>query len=397
LVGPGRSWAFRLHSIALYLTLDRLSFIEAQHGIGIPPWSPSAGLALALLIIKGPGWFPVVFLAELLSGATLPEVAVPSAPIFIAALVVTGAYAGATAVLRRIGFEASLRRTSDIALLILVTTASSGLAACGYVANYAAAGVVPWSGFPDAVVHYWIGDAIGIIGLAPPLLTLARPYSAPADHSRRWPQLTEIVVQGVSIVAALTLVFSRIVTKHPFRLFYVLFLPLIWIALRRGLAATSWAVLVTQIGLIAGLQLHEQSEGTLRDVQLLMFVLAATGLLLGAVVSERQRLSRSLAESERRRATILNTARDGIASIDAYGQILSTNPAVERIFERPGHLLVGLDIDELIDSAPNEPPLINRIVSSRSAGVTTWELDARRADGEVFPIELSRLRCDVCF
>src|SRR6516164_11773972 len=342
--------ALSIGYIVLYLTLDRFSFIEAKHGIGITPWSPSAGLALALLIIKGPRWFPAVFAAELLSGATLPEVAVPSVPIFIAAVLVTGGYAGAGAVLRRLGLEAGLHRTSDIALLILVTIAASGLAACGYVATYAAAGVVPWSGFLDALVHYWIGDAIGIIGLAPPLLTFARPkdYSAPGDHNRRWFQLSEIVAQGASIVAALTLVFSRIVTKHPFRLFYLLFLPLIWIAMRRGLAATGWAVLALQVGLIAGLQLQDQSEPTLRDFQLLMFALAATGLLLGAVVSERQRLSRALAQSERRRTTILNTARDAIVSIDAYGQILSANPAVERVFERPSHLLIGLDIHQLI-------------------------------------------------
>ena len=116
--------------IALYLTLDRLSFIEAQHGIGITPWSPSAGLAMALLIIRGLRWSPVVFAAELLSAATLPEVAIPSAPIVIAALVVTGGYAGAAAVLRCIGFEGRLHKTSDIALLIVVTIASSGLAAC---------------------------------------------------------------------------------------------------------------------------------------------------------------------------------------------------------------------------------------------------------------------------
>jgi hypothetical protein len=39
--------------IALYLALDRLSSIGALHGIGITPWDPSAGLAMALLIIKG--------------------------------------------------------------------------------------------------------------------------------------------------------------------------------------------------------------------------------------------------------------------------------------------------------------------------------------------------------
>jgi len=135
--------ALSISYIALYLTLDRFSFIEAQHGIDITPWSPSAGLALALLIIKGLRWSPVVFAAELLSAATLPEMAIPSAPIFIAALVVTGGYAGAAAVLRRLGFDAGLHRTSDVVLLIVVTITSSGLAACGYVATYAAAGVVP--------------------------------------------------------------------------------------------------------------------------------------------------------------------------------------------------------------------------------------------------------------
>jgi PAS domain S-box-containing protein len=390
----GRVWAVLTLSIgyiALYLTLDRFSFIEAQHGIGITPWSPSAGLALALLIIRGLRWSPAVFAAELLSAATLPEMALPSTPIFIAALVVTGGYAAAAAVLRRLGFEAGLHRTSDVALLIGVTIASSGLAACGYVTTYAAAEVVPWSGFLDAVGHYWIGDAIGITVLAPPILTLIRrkEYSGPADHNGLWPQLCEIAAQAASIVAALALVFSQVVSHHPFRHFYILFLPLIWIAMRRGLVATSWAVLGIQLGLIAGLQLQDQSEATLRDFQLLMFTLATTGLMLGAVVSERYRLSRALADSESRRTTILNTARDGVLTIDAEGQIQSTNPAVERLFAQPDHRLIGLDIDELIVDAPDQLPLMSRILSSRCADGTTWELDARRADGQVFPIELS--------
>jgi PAS domain S-box-containing protein len=395
----GRAWvvvALSVGYIVLYLTLDRFSFIEAQHGIGITPWSPSGGLALALLILKGLRWSPAVFAAEVLSSATLPEVTIPSAPIFIAALVVTGGYAGAAAVLRRIGFEPGLHRTSDVALLIVVTIASSGLAACGYVAAYAAAGVVPWSGFFNAVVHYWIGDAIGIIVLVPPLLTLTRPkeHWGPADHNRPWLQLFEIAAQAASIVVALALLFSRVISHHPFRLFYVLFLPLIWIAVRRGLTATSWAVLGIQIGLIAGLQLQEQLEATLRDFQLLMFALATTGLMLGAVVSERHRLSRALAESESRLTTILNTARDGVLTIDANGQIQSTNPAVERLFVYPSHVLIGLDIGELIDTGPNQLPLMSRIVSSQSADGSAWELDARRADGQVFPIALSVGRCD---
>jgi len=66
--------------VALYLALDRLSFIEALHGIGITPWNPSTGLMLALLIIKGPRWSSIVLTAELLSGATLPVVSIPPLP-----------------------------------------------------------------------------------------------------------------------------------------------------------------------------------------------------------------------------------------------------------------------------------------------------------------------------
>jgi len=56
-----RGWRAIVLSIgylALYLGLDRLSFMGALHGIGITPWSPSTGLAMALLVIKGLRWTP---------------------------------------------------------------------------------------------------------------------------------------------------------------------------------------------------------------------------------------------------------------------------------------------------------------------------------------------------
>jgi hypothetical protein len=71
-------------------------------------------------------------------------------------------------------------------------------------------------------------------------------------------------MQGASIVAALVAVFSVTGGDHPLGLFYLLFLPLIWIATRHGLPAATWAVLAIQIGLIAGLQVQGHSEPTLR-------------------------------------------------------------------------------------------------------------------------------------
>jgi PAS domain S-box-containing protein len=377
--------------VVLYLALDRLSFIEALHGIGITPWNPSAGVTLALLIIKGPRWSPAVIAAELLSGATLPEAAIPQAPVFIAALVLACGYGSAAAILRRGGFDAGLRRTSDVVFLLLVTIISSGLVACGFVAAYAVTGVVPWIGFADAAFQYWVGDAIGIVVLAPPLLLLSERIKGQSvvDRGRPSFRLTEVAAQAASIVAALAAVFSETGGGHPLELFYLLFLPLIWIAMRRGLPAASWAVLVIQIGLIVGLEIQGHSELALRAFQLLMFALAATGLLLGAVVSERRRLSNALTESEGRRTAILNNARDGVLTIDSHGRIQSINPAIETLFSRPSHALIGQELSELVDAGPDLLHRLRRVARLPVAEARCWQLDARNTDGGTFPIELS--------
>jgi two-component system sensor kinase FixL len=380
--------------VALYVTLDRLSFIGALHGIGITPWDPSTGLAMALLIIKGLRLAPLVITAELLSGATLPIVPVSPVSVCLQALVVTAGYTGAAAILRHAGFQAGIRRSSDAVMLLITTVISSGLVASGFVVIYAAAGVVPWSGVAEAGYHLWVGDAIGILVFVPPLLLLYERITQPTPSAddRSSFRLVEFTAQGASIVVALAAVFSGTGDDHPLELFYLLFLPLIWIAMRHGLPAATWAVLTIQIGLIAGLEIQGHSELTLRAFQLLMFALAATGLMLGAVVSERYRLSRALAQSESRRAAILNTARDGVLTINARGQIQSINTAVERLFERPGDFLIGHDIHEFVD-APDLLARLRRITCSPAEAVC-WELNAQREDGEVCPIELSVGRFD---
>jgi two-component system sensor kinase FixL len=182
---------------------------------------------------------------------------------------------------------------------------------------------------------------------------------------------------------------------HPLELFYLLFLPLIWIAMRHGLPAASWAVLVIQTGLIAGLEIQSHSELTLRAFQLLMFALAATGLLLGAVVSDRRRLSLALIDSAARCTAILNTAQDGVLTIDAQGAIQSINQAVERLFSRASRALIGQDVSELVDAGPDLLHRLRRAARLPVAEASAWELDARRADGGTFPIELSVGRVDL--
>ena len=383
--------------VAVYVTLDRLSFIGALHGIGITPWSPSSGLAMALLIIKGLRYAPLIMAAELLSSATLPGASVFAMPVFLESLVVTAWCTGAAAILRHAGLQAGIRGSSDAVTLLIVTVINSGLVAGGFVASYAVAGVVPWSGFVEAGFHFWIGDAIGIIVFVPPLLLVYERVKSGTlpDYGWALPQFVEFAAQAAGIVAALAAVFSGISGDHPLGLFYLLFLPLIWIATRHGLPAASWAMLAIQIGLIAGLEIQGHSESTLRAFQLLMFALAATGLMLGAVVSERRRLALALADSEARRTAILNTARDGVLMIDARGNIQSINPAVQRLFSRPIHRLIGRDVCELVGDMPDLLDRLKLAACSPASEARCWELDVQRADGGTFPIELSVGRFDL--
>jgi PAS domain S-box-containing protein len=392
-----RAAALSVGYVVLYLTLDRLSFVGPLHGIGITPWSPSAGLAIALLLIKGVRYAPLVLVADLLSSATLPVTHISPAPVCLASLVVMAGYTGAAAILRYTGLQTGIRGSAHVVTLLAVTIISSGLVATGYVMIYAAAGIVPWGGFGTAVLHYWIGDAIGIVVLLPPLLLLYQRIKQwrPRVHSRGSLQPVELAAQGASIAVALAAVFAGTGGDHPLGLFYLLFLPLIWIAMRHGLPAASCAVLAIQIGLIAGLVIQSHPEVTLRAFQLLMLALAATGLILGVVVTERRRLSFALGDSEELREAILNTVPDGVLTIDEHGRIQSVNPAVERLFSRPSYRLIGNDISELVEGAPDLLGRLKFAAHSPASDAGRWELDARRANGSIFPIELSAARFDL--
>ena len=377
----------------LYLIFERLSFVGGAHGANITLWNPSAGLTVALLIVKGVCYVPLAMTAELLSSITLPVTPVSAIPVLLGALSVAG-YGGAAILLRHAGLQCGIRGSADVVRLLVVTILVSGLVASGLVAGYAAAGIVPWSGFAEAAFHDWIGDAVGIAVFALPILLFYQRVGRQGVlfiHKFRASQIFECAAQGAAIVVALALVFSTFLGESGLPHFYVLFLPLIWMATRHGLAGASAAVLAIQLGLIAGLQIHGHSAFTLRTFQLFMFALAASGLMLGAVVSERRRLALALSDSERRRTAILNTARDGVFLLDAGGIIQSINPAVERLFALPGDRLVDRDASELIEGAPD---LLDRLKIAAAAASSAdndacWEFDARRADGTMIPIELS--------
>src|SRR5581483_11888161 len=121
--------------------------------------------------------------------------------------------------------------------------------------------------------------------------------------------------------------------------------------------------------------------------------------------------TRELRESEARIRTILNTAAEGIVTIDEKGRLEAFNQAAERIFGYPADEVRGQHFRKLLyrgtpgdagASADDVPALLGTpSLATGSAGAesslmsisrvngTTREVVGRRRTGQPFPVEMS--------
>ena len=181
----------------------------------------------------------------------------------------------------KLRFDVSLSSMRDMVLLMMAAIASAAVVSALHVLLLCLAGLVPWGAYTAAALRYWIGDMIGIAVVTPfllILLTRGRPFSL------TW----ETAFQAGAIVAALWFVFAT-TAGQELQLFYILFLPIVWIAVRTGLEGVSAGLVLTQVGLIIAIELLAAVDVDITAFQALMLVLTITGLAAGVLVTERRR------------------------------------------------------------------------------------------------------------
>jgi signal transduction histidine kinase len=288
--------------LASYVALDWLSFVHPIGSLGITPWNPHPGLSFALILLFGREYLPWLFVAPLLADAVVRGSPLPVWADIGAALIIAVGYGTASSVLisRFIHFDVTLATKRDLLLLVAAVTIAAAFVATAYVALAAAAGSIEPSQFLQAVLRYWIGDTIGIIVVAPFALVLFT--------RRRFPGLSsELLGPFVLLLLGLWLVVG--VEAFRFQLFYLLFLPVIWTAVRFGFEVLTLALAATQLGLIAAIHFSGQSAIDVTAFQAMMVVLALTGLAVGVIVSEQQRTQHRLRvhQDALARLTRLNT------------------------------------------------------------------------------------------
>jgi signal transduction histidine kinase len=281
--------------VLAYVALDWVSYIDPIGAFAITPWNPPPGLSLALLLrygVRQGGWLFVAALAAefLVRGAPAPL------PVLIAAsLVLSIGYTCVTALLLRVlRFRADLVSLRDTAVFVVVVALACGAIALAFVALFAGSGLLPPREFRTGVLQFWIGDVLGIIVTTPVLLLVTRTRDRPSFRPT-----PEALAQALAIVATLWIVFGTKLGGEP-KLFYVLFLPVIWIAMRHGIEGGVFGTLAVQVGLVAAILVTGRGDGAVFEFQFLMLAVAATGLLLGAAVSERRAIERQLREKQAR-------------------------------------------------------------------------------------------------
>jgi signal transduction histidine kinase len=269
--------------LLLYVLLDWVSYIDPFAAYGITPWNPPTGLSFVLVLLFGQRMIPFLFMAPFLADVTVRQLPL-SWSMELAAICVIGAgYSLGLLYLLRPAtrFNPSLSSLRDLLLLLLVALASTAVVALAYVGVVIAGGLLPASDFLSPFLRFWVGDMIGIAIIA--------PFSLIALSRGRLPGFSfETAAQIVAVLVVLSLIF-RFAQEKQLQFFYILFLPIIWMAIRTGLEGVSVGILITQLGLIIGVHLIPVAYVDITGLQALMLVLAISGLLAGALVTEHRR------------------------------------------------------------------------------------------------------------
>ena len=296
-----------------YLVLYRTSNIFHTTDLRATPWNPEAGLAVAAGFLLG--WRAVVLIViASFIGTSLWGFSVSVYWTFAIAVTHALAFAGSATFFRAHmpdRMQASIRTIALFFAFAAVATALSALArlliatvALGISVEYL------WS----YTLAISIGNFVGVVTAAPIFLVFATTHSA-GDYFGQW---TRFHVLATLAAMALAYVVFGLRDTDEFKFFYLVFLPVIAFAARDGLRGAVFAVLFTDIAMTSILYWRDFEASTALELQVLMISLAATGLILGAAVSEQKRFSVALAESHVRlqesQAALLQASRLSLVS-----------------------------------------------------------------------------------
>jgi two-component system, LuxR family, sensor kinase FixL len=310
--------------LAVYLALNLLTEWHEFDRLGITLWSPDDGLSLALLI-ESLAFAPFVFLGAVLVDLSIVGVHRSIGVTMTAQLFLTITYVGlALALKNTLRFDLRQFKLPDIVAFLFLIPAGAALSSFIYCSVLYLGGELSSDKVFVAMCHFWIGDALGIITIIPAATAVFMYVSTP-----RWRLSGHAFFTVFIFVLGICLGFAALVGvgDRLHYLFNLLFLPVIFVAMREGYGGVALALVIIQLTLAVLTAFVGYDTTNFAILQLLMLVLSITGLLLGAVTTERQDAALSLREQQKELTRMASEARAGamgMALAHEVSQPLST-------------------------------------------------------------------------
>ena len=324
----------------------------------------------------------------------------------LGALCTAGVYALAAYTLRaRFRMDLGMKRQRDVLRYLCVTLLAAVTVAAVNVACLVADRAISRGQYRHAALMWFTGDAVALVGIAPFLLIYVVPWvrlrlsreggvtdprtalSLQTDELASILSIAEAFAQAGSIVLVLWIMFGRVF--GPWQLFYLAFLPILWIAMRQGIGQAVNGILAFNFGVVVALDLIPVSLDLLTRVGLLMLAVSATGLIVGSAVSERHLVGRELSARSSFLNALIENSPLGIVVLDQDGRVQLCNDAFENLFLFSRQELVGRDLDSLF-SPPDGTREANELTAQVASGRRTQRSVRRmRKDGSLIDVELN--------
>lgn len=330
------------HSAALRsAAIAVLYFVGAKVGLGYAVvggvvslvWPPS-GIALVAVVCFGYRLTPGIALGSLLANLS------SGMPFAVAAGIASGATlaaaTGAMLLERHAAFHPALDRRSDVvALILLGALLSTGISALVGVTSLLIGGVIAPVDYGPTCLKWWLGDMMGVLVLAPPLLVALKHRPPIASPGRAFEAL--LLAAAIASIGILIFGAEELAGHGYYPAALAIFPFLIWASLRFdhwGASMTTLCVAAIAIsGTSAGTGPFAAESPVDSLVRWCAFVnvFAATGLLLAASHTEAQRAMTALLHS---RNELENRVLDRTAELQRINSDLRAEVAERRRLER---------------------------------------------------------------
>jgi diguanylate cyclase (GGDEF)-like protein/PAS domain S-box-containing protein len=388
-----------LSFVLLYLLLNRPEVVFFSR-IGFVAWYPAIGLVMALTLGLSPWYALLACFCSALAGRVIYGQPVLSFGNTVDAAGVAVCYGAAAWILRGpLQIDLGLHRRRDVVRYVFVSaTAAAGATIIG-VSCLIADHSIAWGEYKSSALGWLLGDAIGLVGIAPFLLVHVFPHvrkwlspaSSPAQPQSTGTEFTvaalaETCGQSLTILFVLWVMFGT--ERGRYDHFYLCFIPIIWIAMRHGVRRVVTGLLAINFGIVVAMHLFPPTAALFTKVALLMLVLSTVGLIVGSEVSERHRLAMDLNERTTYLDSLIQNSPLGIVVLDRQGSVELANSAFEKLFQYDRHQLTSIDIKSMgipDDETTDSLQLLPQIFAGNALHATVRQ---QRKDGGILDLAL---------